>query len=350
MNRAILIAWVLVAALTGASLAQDDKIELFADQGMSTCELSSGTGLRSVYLFQTGSLQATGAGHFSVPKPACWTGATWVSDTPAPGLVYIGSSQTQLDFAYQGCLQPPVLLATINYLVSGSSPTCCPYSVKPGILNPDGMIVVDCNFVDLRVATAGSQVMINPTVDCPNCEVPPPPPPPPTDKIELFADQGMSNCELAFNGPNIYQVHMFHTGPDAAIACQFMAPKPACWTNAIWTGDTLPFLSLGNSQTDLSLSYGACLQPPIYLGTINYFVSGPGTSCCPYPVLPALTSPIPGRIAVFDCALPNSNTLAADAGQQVMINPNSSCPHCELGPVAVQETTWGRIKALYGGK
>ena len=68
MNREILMAWVLVAALTGASLAQDDKNQLFADQGMSTCELSSGIGLRSVYLFQTGSLEAT-RGALLSPQP-----------------------------------------------------------------------------------------------------------------------------------------------------------------------------------------------------------------------------------------------------------------------------------------
>ncbi len=349
MKRAIPIAWGLVAALAGVSLAQDDKIELFSDQGMSSCELSyNGFEFRSVYMFHTGTQGAWGA-QFKAPKPACWTGATWISDALVSPFISIGTSQTDLAISYGGCLQPPVYLGTINYVVTSASANCCPYPVLPAPTSPaPGEIVVyDCDLINLRRATAGSQVMINPTADCPNCEIPPPPPPPSVDKIELFADQGMSTCELSYTaGVLLRSVYMFHTGPDAATGSQFMAPKPTCWTDATWISDNIPFIYLGSTQSDITIGYSSCLQPPIYLGSINYLVTGPGSSCCPYPVLPAPTSPIPGSIAFSDCS-PFFDLHPADAGQKVMINPNASCPNCELGPVAVQETTWGRVKALY---
>lgn len=348
MKRAMLYACVLIGAAASAAPAQDDKIELFSDQGMSSCELSyTGPGLRSVHMFHTGTQGALG-GEFMAPKPACWTGATWIGDAIAPPFLTLGSTQSGIAFAFGECLQPPVYLGAINYLVTDAGGTCCLYSALPSPTSPapGNLVVYDCNLTDLRLATAGSKVMVNPTVDCPNCEEPPPPPPPATNKIELFADQAMSECELAYSGPNFYRVHMFHTGPDAAVSSQFMAPKPACWSNATWVGDTLPFIYLGNTQSGIELGYAGCLQPPIYLGSINYIVSETGPACCPYPVLPAPTSPIPGSIIFVDCNLPYG-IHPAEAGQQVMINPNSSCPECELGPVAAHETTWGRVKALY---
>jgi hypothetical protein len=36
-------------------------------------------------------------------------------------------------------------------------------------------------------------------------------------------------------------------------------------------------------------------------------------------------------------------------GATAIVNPDLSCP-CESPPVAVEETTWGRVKALYSPK
>jgi hypothetical protein len=160
--------------------------------------------------------------------------------------------------------------------------------------------------------------------------------------IGLYADPTGSNCNIIY-GPSFVQVFVVHTHTSGATASQFAAPKPACWTNAIWFSDVgLWPISIGNSQAGVSIGYGACHTSAIHLLTINYFATTPPTqSCCPYPVIAHPLEPS-GEIVVVDC---DDNLLAAK-GAAAIIYPDASCL-CE-SVVRVEETTWGRLKAMYG--
>jgi hypothetical protein len=126
-----------------------------------------------------------------------------------------------------------------------------------------------------------------------------------------------------------------------ATAAQFAAPKPDCWTDAAFLSDTDVFpITIGSSQTGKAVGYGTCMSPPMLVTTINYFVQGGANpACCPYPVIPD-PNIASGEIEIVDCA----NVIRHAAGLVSMVNPDGSCP---CGTVPIQNTTWGRVKAMY---
>jgi hypothetical protein len=341
MKRAISIAIALSIPATEAP-ARDDKISLWADADRAYCAIASTPGVHSVHIFHTGSEMAT-ASRFSAPKPACWTGATWIGDFIQPSFLALGSSQTDLSVVYQGaigaCTLPTVYIGRIDYLVSSTSPPCCDYEVLPVPTSPPGIWVVDCYFIEYQ-ASAGSGVIVNPTVTCP-CPVAPPNPG--DAGIALFADAEMSSCSLTDTDAGVKSVHMFHTGSPTTMGVQFSAPLPACWTGATWLADHIaaPFLFLGNSQTDLSIVYGTCHEPPIYLGRVDFYSTGVAGDCCEYAASAAAGT---GGITVVDC---NFETQLVPSTGRVVINPTPDCPCDSEPPVSVQKTTWGKIKAMY---
>jgi hypothetical protein len=154
----------------------------------------------------------------------------------------------------------------------------------------------------------------------------------------LFGDPGGTDCNVWDVVPSvviIYVVHVMHTG---AIGGQFSAPSPPC-NLMIWLSDNwiMP-VTIGDSQTGVSVGYGGCLAAPTLVLSMNFFAQGITPPCCTYPVLPDPAAPS-GQIEVMDCA---SNLLYATGGRAI-INPTDNCG-CN---VPVEETTWGRVKAMY---
>jgi hypothetical protein len=165
--------------------------------------------------------------------------------------------------------------------------------------------------------------------------------------ITLYADAAGTDCSVSETIPGIVSVHIFHVGTGRRRSSFFTAPKPACWTGAVWAGDVFPpgMAFIGNTQVDFSVHYGAsCRDLPTFIGTINFFVTSTGPSCCEYPVLPMSNSEIPGSVFTADCSVPFSS-LYAIGGGKVTINETEDCP-CNP-PLAIEESTWGRVKALY---
>jgi len=165
------------------------------------------------------------------------------------------------------------------------------------------------------------------------------------DRIEFYADAAMSNCMITdvAPSPSFVQIHMFQTGTLPGTDVIFGARIPSCWVGATWLGDFFAIEAIGNStQSDFGviLLHGACQEPPVYLGYMNFFASGQGLPCCAYPAHPTIDNDI---FAVRECGLGfNYRPLLA---RPAIINGNANCP-CEA-PLATEETTWGRVKALY---
>jgi len=141
-------------------------------------------------------------------------------------------------------------------------------------------------------------------------------------------------------------VHKFNA--NGAAAAQF---KVSDTSGLFPTTQTTPFLSLGTWNTDLSVSYGACLTGDINVMTLNFFWFGtPITGCNNrLEIVAAPTSPIPGAIATVEC---DFQTLTPALGGRAFIDPNivclGSCGDLEpCQPVATESRTWGGIKALY---
>jgi hypothetical protein len=77
----------------------------------------------------------------------------------------------------------------------------------------------------------------------------------------------------------------------------------------------------------------------VHILTIQYWAQGTSENCC---FLGVGTNPIhdPPGIWALDCDL----NLVPATGVGAVINPNETCPCFN---VPVEQSTWGKVKALY---
>jgi hypothetical protein len=149
--------------------AQVVKIELFADANHTSCQLVDTGGLVTVYAVQTGPVQS-GLVRFKAPKPACWTGATWVGDSSI--FASVGDSQTDWAISWGQCRSLPVVAGQILYITTGASQPCCSYLPQrsPIYDGYDSFTWTDCSFGE-HPSTVGSGVTINANASC-SCQSP----------------------------------------------------------------------------------------------------------------------------------------------------------------------------------
>jgi hypothetical protein len=158
--------------------------------------------------------------------------------------------------------------------------------------------------------------------------------------IGIFGDPAGTNCNLLDNsGPGLKQYYVVHVNTPGATASEYQAKMPTCMVGATYLSDTNLFpVTLGNSQTGVSVGYGTCRTAPINTQIISVFVSGLSTPCCRWYVTPNPNT-VSGKIEGVDCAFESTYPT----GGTGIVNPNSTC-QCN---VPTEETTWGQVKALY---
>jgi len=157
--------------------------------------------------------------------------------------------------------------------------------------------------------------------------------------IGVFKDPSGTVCYLDDKSTGVVPFYVVHVGTGAAMACQYSAPKPDCMT-ATYMSDTNMFpVTLGNSQTGMSVGYGSCLTGPIHVQTISYFVQGLTPACCRYYVLPHPDASATA-IEVVDCY----GTIISASTIRAVINATAGCP---CGEPTAEESTWGQVKTLY---
>ncbi len=157
-------------------------------------------------------------------------------------------------------------------------------------------------------------------------------------RIAVYGDPAASNCAVTATAPGLISVYIFHIETIGAVGCEYAAPKPDCFA-ASYLSDTNVFpVSIGNSQTGISVGYGTCRQGPILVQTLSYFLAAPmAATCCIYPIVP---HPING-LNMVDCA----DNLLNPAAQSGVVNEAQTCTCSMIVPV--EDTSWGQIKALY---
>lgn len=166
------------------------------------------------------------------------------------------------------------------------------------------------------------------------------------DHIGIYGDQAGGNCWLtglvAPPGSNsFYVVHKLNVGSTAS---QFRVND----TSGLFaTTQTFPagYLTIGTWNTDLSIAYGGCVIGDHVVATLSFLWFGAPANCGQtLAIVPAPTSPIPGEVALVDCAVPSGNLETATAGTGYLL------PGCVTGscdPNAATTSTWGQIKSLY---
>ena len=157
--------------------------------------------------------------------------------------------------------------------------------------------------------------------------------------LGMFNDINLYDPAIGSPNPGIVNLYVLHMTSGGVTASQFSAPLPGCWLGSTYLADGQVFpVTIGNSQSGVSVGYGACLTPPIHILTIQVFTDGQQFSdCCFYSVQadPAVTS---GFIEVVDCG----NNLIQAYGMTSCVNSPEWC--CSF---PTEATTWGSLKSLY---
>jgi hypothetical protein len=164
--------------------------------------------------------------------------------------------------------------------------------------------------------------------------------------VGTYAEPTGTVCNVVDAAPGLLNIFVVHTHTTAA-AVSFRAQTPLCMstTGAVWLSDTKPFpVTVGGSQTGVSVAYGTCLSGPIHALSISYFASGTTSLCCAFTVDGDPAQP-GGNIIVTDCAFVDAigvgvtHTVNGDVGICPCTPPSP--------PVPVEESTWGKVKSLY---
>ncbi len=141
-------------------------------------------------------------------------------------------------------------------------------------------------------------------------------------RIGIFSDTFGADCALSdAAAPNFwYIVHTRARGQPGAWQSRFSAPLPPCYPG-MWLADNNPFpVTIGFSQTGVTIEYGRCLTTPIHVLSVLTF--GGGTSpCCSYKVLPHPAA-VSGQVELGDC---EGRVVFVDCGEGI-INHNATCP------------------------
>ena len=157
--------------------------------------------------------------------------------------------------------------------------------------------------------------------------------------IGLFRDPAGTICSFEDKSPGVVPFYVVQIGTGGATACQYSAPKPDCLA-ATFLSDTNVFpVTIGSSQSGVSIGYGTCRTGSIHVQTISYFTQGLTPACCRYYVRPDPNAPS-GTIDTVDCA----TTILPASTIRTVINPTAGCP---CGEPTAEESTWGQVKTLY---
>ena len=167
----------------------------------------------------------------------------------------------------------------------------------------------------------------------------------PGGRIGIFSDNGGTNCAVTDNATALLPIYVVHTITTGATACQYKATKPSCLTASL-VGESSPFGVVdGNSQIGVSVGDGSCRVGTILVQTLSYFASGTTPTCCLYEITCAPLSETQacalGYVDIVNC----SEQLAYAKPQIGVINPDATCLCVDIVPA--QESSWGKIKALY---
>jgi len=98
--------------------------------------------------------------------------------------------------------------------------------------------------------------------------------------IGLYVDSpAYVDCYPNDTAPALVPIYVVHKWTPGATASQFMI-EAGNGFNCTYTGEIIAVpVSIGNTQTGLSASYGSCMASDILIATINYFCTGTSPPC-----------------------------------------------------------------------
>ena len=168
--------------------------------------------------------------------------------------------------------------------------------------------------------------------------------------VGLFSDGG-TNCSFSGNNPGVVTVHVVvHPDAQGMRVARFAAPIPPCF-DATFLNDVVPdgIISIGDSQTGISVATGHCETLPVHVLDINYYSNGSTTPCCGYSLSP---DPTVGFLEAIDCSFASVTMTSLTSH----FNADSTCdchqdvppPDPPNGPSPVDGATFVPVTTALG--
>lgn len=165
------------------------------------------------------------------------------------------------------------------------------------------------------------------------------------DRIELYSDEGLSQCSLSDASPGIGDVFVVHKLGDDPVGARglYFRLVPSNGFTGTWLEDIVraPVWDVtGTSQSGIGILYAdPCPTTSVLVLQVRYQLFGTSSPCSFVEA-----APWEGICCILITSCYNGAEYPVE-GDRIQVNPDASCP-CGI-PVATESTTWGRIKALY---
>ncbi len=165
------------------------------------------------------------------------------------------------------------------------------------------------------------------------------------DHLGIYTDQVATAC--TFSGPypaapatvDLYVVHRFSAG---AKGSDFKVVDASGLIPASQTLLGTPqYLALGAWNTGWVIGYAFCYNGDIPVAKLSFYAFAPPADCASISIA-ADPNAAQGEPLAIDCS--DAENIAT--GGVFHFNPNGTCTDCGE-PNATQESTWGKVKALY---
>ena len=151
------------------------------------------------------------------------------------------------------------------------------------------------------------------------------------DRLVIFSDEALTDSTLTDDAPRTVSLYVVHKNFDYGTGVRFATVADPGFTG-VWLSETSSYYVMGKSTSDIAVSYGLCRPSPVVVLTLVYQMFGTSDTCSELRVAPA---------AGF------SDAVCYSRGGCFFENA------CQTGalyvncPVAVEPTTWGKVKSLY---
>jgi hypothetical protein len=164
--------------------------------------------------------------------------------------------------------------------------------------------------------------------------------------IMLYTDAGGVDCN-AFPAAGLFYVYLFHEFHNGVTGSFFSLQYNGATGLTPISGinpDPTNILVLGDLTTPggASFSYGACRVNRLHFATVLYSAIGVVDPCADITVVLSPNS-LSQTIEGIDCS---ATKQVADGSRATFNDPGTECPCGRIVPV--ENTNWGKVKALYG--
>ena len=153
-------------------------------------------------------------------------------------------------------------------------------------------------------------------------------------RIAIFSDEALTDSTLVDSSSRIVDIYIAHVDCFGGVTGSEFKTQPDGGFAGVWLNETSPWWPyvLGTSPEGVSIAYASCVTADIFLIKAVYWLPGISSPCSGLSVVGH-----PDRNGYMVCTGCNFVDLPCDAPGSLRVN----CP------VPVEETTWGRVKALY---